>query len=364
MGVPIKHFMPHVHGFQYVNLTKADGRVVRCDDPRCRGTCQQAPPDNYCGPHGGICRVFNDMDACSFSWRYGDGSTAKGVLVESEVDVGGLPVMTTYGGITSAAESFFETPVGGGIMGMAFTNDQYLCTAPGLSSTCFCTVMDTMVGEGKIDNKFSMCTYGEEGKLVLGGEDKSLYEGDLNLVPMVPPYAFYQVNVQKITLGDEDITSTMPPPTPHRSLRGAETGNPNPYRVAVIDTGVQIFMLPKDTFTKFVDGVVRSAPEVKDTLLNTTLLQYSEETVDKMPNLVFHLDDGAKLEYPASVYVREVVLSEDEHGNARNKARLLLVSDGPSMILGMPALDKMYVEYDKDKKTIGFATARQGCQPA
>jgi len=110
-------------GFQYVNLTEAEGALVPCDDVRCLGDCQGPHDGMFCSHHGGTCihhPTPGHDEVCAFVWKYGDGSSASGVLFQSQISLEGIMVNSTYGGITNITGSFFEAPKGGGIMGMSF----------------------------------------------------------------------------------------------------------------------------------------------------------------------------------------------------------------------------------------------------
>jgi len=136
--------------------------------------------------------MYKELEACSFAYKYGDGSAASGVLVTSPVQIAGVEVVTTYGGILQATDDFAVAPKGGGIMGLSFGN--FSVCSP--EYTCFNPVMDDLVKHAGLDDRFAFCANGNKGKLVLGGGDDRLYHGPISRVPLVPPYSFYFINVQ------------------------------------------------------------------------------------------------------------------------------------------------------------------------
>lgn len=100
--------------FQSLDPVRAHAQLVECADPKCVGHCDRPDDKHFCGPHGGSCVHVDNKDLCSFFWKYGDGSSAAGVLLTSPVDLGGVKVESTFGGITAASDHFYEAPRGGG----------------------------------------------------------------------------------------------------------------------------------------------------------------------------------------------------------------------------------------------------------
>lgn len=338
MGVPVANFMPDWKDFEYVDLAKTKDGVIGCNDMRCRGHCDHPDENHTCSPYGGSCTQYNGQDTCSFYWRYGDGSRASGVAIYSELELGGITVNATFGGITQATKDFFEAPNGGGIMGMAYGNYS-LCDS---EYTCFRPIFDSLVEQGELEDRFAICASKDDAKLVLGGGDERLYQGNLTTLPLIPPYGFYWVEIKAVMLGDQDImahnnmTATgraksqnnlrgLLPTTNKVNTTGAAGTTTTPpagrvnsmiptdVPVAMIDTGNSALFLPRPVFLSFKNALIRSVPMVSQRLdlFEKKAVMIPDEVVATMPNLVFHLDMGVNItltpaDYLIKVYDRDV----------------------------------------------------------
>jgi len=69
------------------------------------------------------------------------------------VDLGGIVVNSTFGGIMAATEDFYESPKGGGIMGLSFKSSD-LCDS---EYTCFPPLLDDLVKQAGLENRFALC---------------------------------------------------------------------------------------------------------------------------------------------------------------------------------------------------------------
>lgn len=331
--------------FQSLDVHQAGAEYVLCDDPRCVGHCDKPDQMHSCGPHGGSCVNVEGKNLCSFYWRYGDGSSAAGVLMTSKADLGGLMVTSTYGGITAASDHFYEAPRGGGIMGLSF-GDYALCDN---EFSCFPPLLDDVVKQNGLDNRFAVCANGEDAKLILGGGDDSLYMGPLMKVPLVPPYAFYFINVQDVTL---DSNSLVP-----RGLLRREKN------VALVDTGNSALFLPSEMFDNFrnvLQRSLRSAPhlfERERSIFNGYAMYMSQEVISRLPTMVIALDNGAKLELTPADY-----LMEFKPPDLPVVLRALKVVRGQRLVLGQTVLSKLYIEIDRKNKMMGLAPSKPGCR--
>jgi len=332
--------------FQYLDTHKAGAEYVLCDDPRCVGHCDKPDAMHFCGPHGGSCVNVQGKDMCSFYWRYGDGSSAAGVLMTSKADLGGLKVTSTYGGITAASDHFYEAPRGGGIKGLSF-GDYALCDN---ELSCFPPLLDDVVKQNDLDNRFAVCANGAEAKLILGGGDDRLYQGPLMKVPLVPPYAFYFINIQEVSLGDSSIV-------PRGLLRRDKV-------VALVDTGNSALFLPSDMYDNF-KGVLqknlRTAPhlfERERSIFNGYAMYMPGDVISRLPTLTLTLDNGHKLSLTPSDY-----LMEFKPADLPVTLRALKIVRGQRLVFGQTILSKMYIEVDRKNKMIGFAPSKKDCQP-
>ena len=369
LGVPINPILSDIPDFEWVDVSKAGGKVLSCEDKRCRGTCKKPGNDHFCSPNGGTCMKYNGSDACSFSWRYGDGSSTHGLLIESEVDLGGLSVSTIYGGITKASKEFFEAPKGGGILGLSFGNYS-MCTR---ESSCFVPLLDDLVAKGGLEERFAVCAHGDEGKLILGGRDDRLYEGELKYIPFLPPYIYYRIRVHQVTLGEEDLTASPPPTTPPNTttntplrLRGAAApgNNASSTLTALVDTGAAAIRLPEDIYGNFKASILRAVPKIlQDPEINffdKVAVNLPDHIYDSLPNLNVKIDTDLTLTFTPNEYMGEYTYKDM---SPPLKVRYLRVVESDGFVLGQPALTKLYIEIDRENKVMAIAPSKPGCMP-
>jgi hypothetical protein len=146
------------------------------------------------------------------------------------VDLGGAVVESTYGGILRATDNFFEAPRGGGIMGLSF-GDYALCDQ---EFSCFPPLLDDVVKQTGVQDRFAICANGNDSVLVLGGGSESLRSGPIEFVPLLPPFAFYIVGVADVSLsGGVSLLN-------RRFIRG-----PTAKLTAIVDTGNSALFLPE-----------------------------------------------------------------------------------------------------------------------
>jgi len=323
---------------------------------------------------------------CAFKWKYGDNSSAEGILVRSEVGLAGVMVPSIFGGITDVRGRFYEAPQGNGIMGMSFGN--YSQCSPNFP-TCFNPLMDSLVAEKGLEDRWAMCTYGDDGALVVGGGGEGLYEGRMKHVTLLPPYRGYHIDILEVKVGEEDITTRRDPheadsiPTPYRSLEvdvnpttnsttstsSTETGNLRGSRVptkgtyAIVDTGTAWMMFPEPMYAKFNESLLRVAPELKRLsidLFRRGIAPIPESTMSKLPDITLRLQDDVMLTYKPQDYL--TVYKNYDTGNEGEIVRLLTVLPANHFIMGQVALNKLYLEFDRGNKVLGIAPARPGCR--
>lgn len=157
---------------------------------------------------------------CTFAWLYGDGSSAAGVLLSAPVELGGRQANSTFGGIIRASDNFFEAPRGGGIMGLSF-GGYSLCDS---EFSCFPPLLDDIVRQCHLDDKFTVCAHGDDAVLILGGGDSRLYEGNVTYAPLQPPFGFYWVDVKDVQMAGETLVERSSPSFLSRLRQVTEEG--------------------------------------------------------------------------------------------------------------------------------------------
>ena len=367
LGVPIIQ-SPDWPNFETLSSTKAGASLILCDDLRCRGNCDSPKHEGFfCGPHGGTCVHMKEAaeeqqggrDVCSFSWKYGDNSTASGVVMRSQVDLGGIVVNSTWGAITNTTGLFYESPRGGGIMGISF--GQGAMCQKRKQSTCFSPLFDDLMQQGPLDNRFSICANKRDAKLILGGSDDRLYQGQMKYVPFIAPHDLYLIEIKKVTLGGQDIT---PPVLYHgQQLRGW-TNVPG-VDVALVDTGTSAVRVPEEMFMRFNETLVRMAPELLDPALNIfakDAVPLPDTIFDKLPDLVFYLDCNVTISYTPKDYI-QAFAGPTSAVNSTAPLYSLVLNPGKNFIFGQIALQKLYLEFDRGNKQLGIALSQPRCEP-
>jgi len=294
------------------------------------------------------------------------------VAVHSELEVAGVVVNGTYGGITQATKDFFEAPKGGGIMGMAYGNYS-LCDS---EYTCFRPIFDALVEQAGLEDKFTICANKDDAKLILGGGDSRLHQGPLSQLPFIPPYGFYWVELKGVTLGNQDImlgnsnvtaagrkknhqallrrglagntsttTTTTTTPSPSTTTGpppgGAPVSSmiPTDRTVAMIDTGNSALFLPRPVFLLFKDIMLKKVPEVSKRmeLFEKKAVIIPENVVSNMPDLVFHLDAGVNITLNSGDYLIKVY---DRDVNPPVEYRALKLAPADKYVFGQTVLNK------------------------
>ncbi|GAB5034025.1 aspartyl protease [Nannochloropsis oceanica] len=348
--------------FQKIDPFKAAAERIPCSDPRCRGSCDNPSGSHFCGPHGGSCARIDGEDVCTFAWLYGDGSSAAGVLLSAPVELGGRQANSTFGGIIRASDNFFEAPRGGGIMGLSF-GGYSLCDS---EFSCFPPLLDDIVRQCHLDDKFTVCAHGDDAVLILGGGDSRLYEGNVTYAPLQPPFGFYWVDVKDVQMAGETLVERSSPSFLSR-LRQATTGRlSSASMTALVDTGNSAMYLPEQIFDNFKEQLQKILsplpfPTLFDrqrSIFNGYAMYIAPELLAQMPPLVVMLDGGVNITIPSDQYTQEFRVPEVDV-----PLRALKIVRGGRFVLGQTALNHAYVEIDRSSKTIGFARSRPGCRP-
>lgn len=363
LGVPIETPANWTNkDFQKIDANVAAAERIPCSDPRCRGACDNPSASHFCGPYGGSCAHLDGADVCTFAWLYGDGSSAAGVLLSAPIELGGSEANSTFGGIIRASDNFFEAPRGGGIMGLSF-GDYALCDS---EFSCFPPLIDDLVRQCGLEDKFAICAHKDDAVLIVGGGDGRLYDGPIEYTMLQEPYGFYWVNVKDVLLDGRSLAQNLSPPTFRQRLRNAAIGTsaPNPM-VALVDTGNSAMYLPEQIFDNFKETlrtILSPLPfptlfDRQRSIFNGYAMYISPELLARMPALTVVLDGNVTVTIPSDQYTQEFRVPEVDV-----PLRALKIVRGGRFVLGQTALNHAYIEVDRKRKSIGFAKSRPGCR--
>eukprot|EP00397_Hematodinium_sp_SG-2012_P012620 GEMP01012795.1.p1 GENE.GEMP01012795.1~~GEMP01012795.1.p1 ORF type:complete len:794 (+),score=176.34 GEMP01012795.1:32-2383(+) len=179
------------------------------------------------------------------------------------------------------------------------------------------TIFKMLVDEGKIDKpifSFSLGrTEGQDGELILGGTDPSLYTGDLHYTPLTKT-GYWQIDVDDITVGETSLGKNMP---------------------AIVDSGTSLIVGPEDGVAQLKKAIGaftfwgKTFVRCKTSWTMTFVIGESEYTFD-----------NKALTMP--MYFGYCLL-------------LVMPIDMPVWILGDTFMRKYYTVFDWGEKRVGFA---------
>jgi len=264
-------------------------------------------------------------DGSSFAIQYGTGSLT-GFVSKDTVCVAG--VCTENQAFAEAVKEPGMTFVAAkmdGILGMGWST---------ISVNGLTTVFDNMVSQNKLDQPiFSFFIKrdptSDGGELILGGSDKSLYEGEMNYVP-VTRKGYWQVKMDGVTVDDD------------ASMACAD-GCP-----AILDTGTSLIAGPKSQ----VDAI--------NTALGATKMPVTGEwTIDcdkvpGLPDISFTLNSVSY-----TLTGKDYVLEIDQGGAKMCLSGFMGMTLPDNLwILGDVFLGPYYTEYDVGNARVGLAKAK------
>ncbi|KAF7513064.1 hypothetical protein GJ744_011330 [Endocarpon pusillum] len=182
------------------------------------------------------------LQGSTFNISYGDGSFSRGPVVTDTVDVGGATVEKQAIGIpNTVSRSFTEDVNSNGLVGLGFSKINTI--KPERQKTFF----------DNIQPKLSQPVWtaslraGEAGAYEFGNIDRSLFQGELAMVPVDTTRGFWQFNSAQFAVGDS---------APQTASTGSGT--------AIADTGTSLMLMDDEIVEAYyaaVDGA-RLRPEV------------------------------------------------------------------------------------------------------
>ncbi|KAI9684397.1 MAG: hypothetical protein M1829_002207 [Trizodia sp. TS-e1964] len=143
---------------------------------------------------------FKTMDGASWNIKYGDGSTASGVVGTDLVDIGGAKVPNQAIELaTSLSGSFVQDTNNNGIIGLAFS--RLNTVKPSAQKTFFDNVMPTLE-----QPLFTVSLKpSNEGVYEFGYIDETQFTGSLATVPVITTNGFWEFETPFFTVGGQRI---------------------------------------------------------------------------------------------------------------------------------------------------------------
>lgn len=363
-----------------------------------RGAC------SACDAESNACCSTVVPDKCGFFLQYADGSGAAGALVEAEVTLAGMTTPLVFGSILRVSRGF-ESAAVDGILGMAFGS---LACNP----TCVTPLFDALVKSGQVEHDvFSLCTGPHGGTLSLGGSDPSMFEGDLQYVPLSSRRKvrhFYDVDIAGVKVGgrseelpdfsdgivDSGTTVLVVAPRAYHALRkyfqthycnvpglcakAAHGGAGRGHTARDVDI---IHVSPEQAALVWqhrMQNVTREAGEDDDFAPDEDsgrtwfapgyCAMLTDADVAKLPSISIVLAGGVQLEVSAEDYMLRYE-QPSQYPWTRIEFRCLGIAPLPGLgdmennvIIGDTWLQKFYVEYDRENMRLGFAPS-ENCVP-
>jgi hypothetical protein len=240
--------------------------------------------------------------------------------------------------------------------------------------SCFPSLYNTLVstpGSG-VKDVFAVCGGNTEEAssesaartispvLLIGGGDSRLYNGKIIYVPMVEPFNFYRVDAIDVKAGSETNVTSL---SEGRKLPSV-----------IIDTGTSGVIVPSYVYANFkahlqthfchIPYVCSGEPSDR-TIFDDICVSDPDSVFAALPSLHVVLDAKSNfaLELTARQYMQQV---SDETGTVFYCFALaggLPISDGEDdlFLIGEVLLNKYYLEFDRVKRRMGFATSVADC---
>lgn len=268
-----------------------------------------------------------------------------------EMKWGNVSIPVLFGAILYDTDDF-ERKLVDGIFGMAY---EALACDP----TCIEPPFQQMVKAGVISDEFSICMTAQGGKLTLGGVDKSVADSNVKIsyVPLAlsTPPTFYTMNVSsEVTLG----TRKLLVPT---------------LKAGILDSGTTLVVISQDVFqlllnhlTKYYCNVPGLCKTAKPWFMPSACVGLSEEEVNRLPNITFHLgstkteEESFALNLSPQDYMLRYKKSHREYRCVGIMAMKELQA-GTDIIFGNTIMQRYVTHYDRRNKRLGFAEMTTSC---
>jgi hypothetical protein len=237
--------------------------------------------------------------------------------------------------------------------------------------SCFPSLFNTLVNDSAsgVKDVFAICGgYREEPRdkaaafvpispvLLLGGGDSRLYDGNITYVPMVEPFNFYQIGVVDVMVGSGANVTSL------------DDGRRFPPMI--IDTGTTDLYMPASVYQSFKAHLQKHYCHIQGvcghsghTIFDGVAFLDPDHTLFALPSLqlVMNNKDNFALKLSPQQYVRRWVIEES---GAEAYWLAIYPWERDSFLIGEVLLNKYYLEFDRVKRRMGFATSVADCAGA
>uniref|UniRef100_A0A8C5LV60 Beta-secretase 2 n=2 Tax=Leptobrachium leishanense TaxID=445787 RepID=A0A8C5LV60_9ANUR len=237
-----------------------------------------------------------------------------------------------------------------GILGLAYRT----LAKPSSSVDPF---FDSLVQQADITNIFSMqmCGAGvaftgtgkNQGSLVMGGIQESLYKGDIWYTPITEEW-YYQVEILKFEVGDVVL-----------NLNCLEYNSDK----AIVDSGTTLLRLPDKVFSAVVESIAQTSliTSFNQDFWNGLQLacwDKSEQPWNYFPDISIYLRDvniskSFRITLKPQLYIQPALTLYEN----LNCFRFGISSSSNALVLGAIVMEGFYVIFDREEKRVGFAVS-------
>ncbi|NP_001166470.1 gastricsin preproprotein [Cavia porcellus] len=259
----------------------------------------------------------------SFSLEYGTGSLT-GVFGYDTMTIQDIQVPKQEFGLSETEPgSDFVYAEFDGILGLGY---------PGLSEGGATTAMQGLLREGALSQSLFSVYLGsqqgsDEGQLILGGVDESLYTGDIYWTP-VTQELYWQIGIEGFLID------------------GSASGWCSRGCQGIVDTGTSLLTVPSDYLSTLVQAIGAEENEYGEYFVSCSSIQ-------DLPTLTFVIS-GVEFPLSPSAYI----LSGENYCMVGLESTYVSPGGGePVWILGDVFLRSYYSVYDLANNRVGFATA-------
>lgn len=345
LAVPMAECDSCKKGDMRYDMRKSDSgqaRIISCEDRECEGHKCNTFMCGGCSSKRACC-AHSDPSKCAFHLSFGDGSGAKGVLVNDVLQWGDVKFPVTFGGIRHDSPDFERNQVDG-IMGMAYPR---LACNPSCVKPTFESARDYL----GLKDLFSICMTDDGGKITLGEFDDRVNTTAVTWVPMhlESPPTFYNMRLLgNLQIGERSLVL------------------PSYYR-AIVDSGTTLIVFSKRAFRRFVKHLqthychIPQLCDKKTWFRPAHCVKISDSDRLQLPTLVFQLE-GFNVTLDASEYMINYKSKGPEFWCVGLMA-LDTMSGGVDVIFGNTVMKKYLTIYDRENERIGFAQSGGSCDP-
>ncbi|XP_050384265.1 aspartic proteinase 36 [Argentina anserina] len=280
-------------------------------------------------------------ETCKYRIAYGDGETDSGYYVRDDVQfqkaTGDLQTSSTSGSVVFGC----TTKKTGGLNNSATVTSGLIGFGQANSS-----MLSQLVAAGKVRNKFAHCldSTRQGGGIWAIGE---VVEPKLkNTTPLVPNQQHYNVVLEKIEVGSDDIK------LPGGGVLDSLFSSSSNQVTAIFDSGTTLAYVPEEVQEQIVQKIFAKEPGLK---LQTSedsqyeCFDFSKNVDETFPVVKFHFKNSASLWVYPHDYM--FTLKKDTWCIGWMKSR---PGSKDSILLGDMILSNKVIVYDLEKQVIGW----------